>query len=147
MTRVAIVEWQDGLLPGTDEWQRIQEQIDVLGPDILVTNEMPFGNWLPREKTFDLERAAGWARLHEEALDALATLNVATIVSSRPVIQSDFLANEAFLLDSGSYRFLHQKQLFPAEPNWEEGSWFKPFRRGYTPQLSRSDYNRGAIVH
>ncbi|KQV78130.1 carbon-nitrogen hydrolase family protein [Rhizobium sp. Root1220] len=138
MTRIAIVEWEDGLLPGTDAWSRISDRVNDLRPDILVTNEMPFGIWLPKTKGFSREPAHEWVRLHEEGLDALSRLNARTIVSSRPVMGSDALANEAFLLEDGNYRFLHQKHLFPAEPGWEEASWFKRFRAGFNPQVSRN---------
>lgn len=145
MTRIAIVEWEDGLLPGTENWARIKERVNALQPDMLVTNEMPFGDWLPRTRGFDAERAQQWAQLHESALGELATLNAATIVSSRPVMNSEALANEAFLLERGTYRFLHQKHLFPAEPNWEEASWFKPFRPGFDP-LSTGSTTLGALL-
>lgn len=136
MTRIGIVEWEDGLLPGTEMWSRISDRVIDLRPDILVTNEMPFGRWLPRTREFSRQLAEEWAQVHEDALDALAALNVRTIVSSRPVIGAEVLANEAFLLEDGAYRFLHQKHLFPAEPGWEEATWFKPFRPGFEPQQS-----------
>ncbi|MDI7865024.1 carbon-nitrogen hydrolase family protein [Rhizobiaceae bacterium n13] len=145
MTRIAIVEWEDGLLPGTEAWSRIRALVDDLHPDILVTNEMPFGNWLPRVKGFDPEQAQAWARLHDTALDELAALNATTIVSSRPVMHPDALANEAFLLERGTYRFLHHKHLFPAEPNWEEASWFKPFHSGFDP-LAAGKTTIGALL-
>ncbi len=135
MTRVAIVEWEDGLHPGTEAWSRIRERVDDLRPDILVTNEMPFGYWLPTKKLYSHRLAAEWVLLHEEGLEALASLNVPTIVSSRPIMGPSALANEAFILESGRYQFLHQKHLFPAEPGWEEAAWFKPFRGGFDPKL------------
>lgn len=136
MTKVAVVEWQDGLVPGTKAWSLISERVNDLRPDILVTNEMPFGQWLPTTKNFVQSSAEDWVRVHDAGIDALASLNVATIVSSRPVMGGSALANEAFLLENGHYRFLHQKHFFPAEPGWEEASWFKCFRGGFVPKLT-----------
>lgn len=134
MTRVSVVEWQDGLLPASSEWDRIKREVDQAQPDILITNEMPFGLWAPTAVPYDREVAARWADLHEAAIRDLASLGVAKIVSSRPILQHGFLVNEAFLLEGGNYRFLHHKHLFPSEPGWEEASWFKPVTYGFNPQ-------------
>ncbi len=136
MTLVSVVEWPDGLLPTTDDWQRIKANVEETKPDILITNEMPFGHWVPTERQYDRDVAARWADTHEAALHDLATLGVAKVISSRPILSDDFLVNEAFVLEDGNYRFLHQKHLFPAEPGWEEASWFMPVRYGFDPQLS-----------
>ncbi|MBW9116467.1 carbon-nitrogen hydrolase family protein [Rhizobium cauense] len=145
MTRIAVVEWADGLLPGTETWSRIVNRINDLRPDILVTNEMPFGSWLPKTRDFSRRLAEDWVQVHEDGLDALAALNARTIVSSRPVMGPDVLANEAFILEDGTYRFLHQKHLFPAEPGWEEATWFEPFHPGFEPQQS-GETSVGALL-
>ena len=53
------------------------------------------------------------------------------MISSRPVIAGGRLANEAFILERGSFRFLHQKHFFPAEEGWFESEWFRTARPGF----------------
>lgn len=130
MVKVCMVEWPDGLTVGSPEWQRYAESINLLAPDILVTNEMPFGNWLPKALPYDPAKAAAWAELHAEALPALAELAPA-VISSRPVIHPGHLANEAFALENGAYTVLHHKHLFPAEEGWQEDGWFAPVVPGF----------------
>jgi predicted amidohydrolase len=136
VTRVSVVEWPDGLLPGSDKWDRIRAEVERAKPDILITNEMPFGQWTPTTREYDKDIAAQWADIHETALGHLAALSVARVLSSRPVLADGFLINEAFLLEEGEYRFLHHKHLFPSEPGWEEATWFRPITHGFTPQAS-----------
>ncbi|TCL62908.1 carbon-nitrogen hydrolase family protein [Rhizobium sp. BK251] len=135
MTKVAIVEWPDGLLPGGAEWETIRREISGAGADLLVTNEMPFGHWLPKAKGFDRDAAARWVDLHEEGLQSLKQLDVPSIISSRPVMGVERLANEAFALEGGRYTVLHHKHLFPAEPGWEEADWFRPHIPGFETAL------------
>lgn len=131
MPKICAVEWPDGLVPESDDWQRIKREIDALRPDILITNEMPFGAWLPKRAVFDEDAARQWVNLHEQALDALARLAAATVISSRPVFAGKRLANEAFALGGGGYEILHHKHLFPAEDGWQEDAWFEPSIGGF----------------
>ncbi|MFB9948391.1 carbon-nitrogen hydrolase family protein [Rhizobium puerariae] len=131
MPTICAVEWPDGLLPESDMWRRIRDEVDGIRPDIIVTNEMPFGAWLPKQADFDGDAARQWVNLHERALDALRDLAPAAVISSRPVLAGDRLANEAFALEGGRYEILHHKQLFPAEEGWEEEAWFAPAISGF----------------
>jgi hypothetical protein len=45
-------------------------------------------------------------------VEALRALNVPVVISTRPVIEGDRLTNEAFVLERGHFRFLHQKHFF-----------------------------------
>ena len=131
MPRVAFVEWPDGLEAGSGEWRAIQTKVRSESPEVLVTNEMPFGAWLPVTAKYDGTAAAAWVEVHERGLDALNNLGVSAIISSRPVFAARKLANEAFALESGEYRRLHCKQFFPAEAGWQEASWFEPSLAGF----------------
>lgn len=143
--RVAFVQWPDSLLPDTDVWSPLADEIAEAAPDVLVTNEMPFGPWLAACSVFDAARATESVRLHEAGLQALQALNVPIVISSRPLIADSRLANEAFLLEHGRYRFLHQKHFFPSEPGWFETTWFKTPKPGF--ELVESDGLRmGALV-
>jgi N-carbamoylputrescine amidase len=122
--RIAYVQWPDGLLPDSVAWEQIRRAVSAANADILVTNEMPFGSWLPEQSEFDAAAAQGWVELHEQALGELSRLNVGAVISSRPVSFGDKLANEAFVLEGNRYRPMHHKKFFPQEPGFFEESWF-----------------------
>ena len=113
--KLAIFDGAVALRPSDTDWSNLRRQIDNVGADIVVTNEMPFGEWLASSEQFDVKRAENSIRLHDEGLDALRNLNARIVLSSRPVRTDGKLANEAFALHSGEYRFLHQKHYFPQE--------------------------------
>ncbi|WP_343713931.1 hypothetical protein [Inquilinus sp.] len=53
MTTCVFVEWPDGLEPAGAAWDALRQQVEAAEPDILVTNEMPFGPWLAASDRFD----------------------------------------------------------------------------------------------
>jgi N-carbamoylputrescine amidase len=130
--RVAFVEWPEGLMPGSAQWLSIAAELTATAPDILLTNEMPFGPWLAGTASFDARRAAEAVGIHERGIDALADLQLPLVLSSRPVPAGHKLANEAFALSGGEYRYLHQKHYFPEEPGWHESSWFQRDKPGFS---------------
>ncbi|WP_254632429.1 MULTISPECIES: carbon-nitrogen hydrolase family protein [Achromobacter] len=129
--RICMMEGPVDLQPAGATWEGLAERIVELAPDLLVTNEMPFGPWLAADPVYDAERAAASVRLHEAGLAALAALGVPAIVSSRPVPAGERLANEAFALQDGRYTRLHHKQYFPEEPGFFEATWFRPAFEGF----------------
>jgi predicted amidohydrolase len=132
MVRAWAVEWPDGLLPEGKSWDTaIQVPFRFDATEILVTNEMPFGVWQPVGRKFNGDQARDWVNLHERGLDALAKIPVAAVISSRPVLSGNKLANEAFALVGGRYEILHHKHFFPAEYGWEEKAWFETAREGF----------------
>lgn len=126
MTSVAYVEWPDGLMPDTPDWTQITTDLQGLAPDVLVTNEMPFGAWRAWGKKFDRAEAEAWARENEIGLEALAALGIGTVLASRPILKGERLYNEAFVLHDGRYGPLHRKTRFPDENGWREADWFAP---------------------
>lgn len=96
--RVAVMEGQDGLVAGSCEWVRLKQTVREAQPDVLVTNEMPFGPWLAEGDAFDPDVAAASVAHHEAGMLALSELGVPVVLSSRPVLLGDRLANEAFSL-------------------------------------------------
>jgi N-carbamoylputrescine amidase len=122
--KIAYVQWPDGLLPHSDAWEQIRRVVSDAHADILVTNEMPFGSWLPEKSEYDAVAAQRWVELHEQALGELSRLNVGAVISSRPVSFDGKLANEAFVLEGVRYRPIHHKKFFPQEPGFFEESWF-----------------------
>ncbi len=86
MKRIGFVEWPDGLLPEGAAWDRIASDLDEARPDVLVTNELPFGEWIASTPIFDAAAAAASVEVHRRGVEALLLgLGIATIVSSRPV--------------------------------------------------------------
>jgi N-carbamoylputrescine amidase len=125
------MEAPDGLEPGGAAWERIADTVRAAAPDVLVTNEMPFGPWLAEDERYDADAGRRSIALHEAGLAALADLHVPAVLSSRPVPAGDRLANEAFVLARGAYRPVHHKHYFPAEPGFHETAWFKAERPGF----------------
>ncbi|MBS1718271.1 MAG: carbon-nitrogen hydrolase family protein [Armatimonadetes bacterium] len=129
--RVAIIQAPNGLLPGSEEWRVLAQQIRDEKPEVLITNEMPFGPWLAESNTYEAALAAKSIALHEEGLVALRALQIPVVLSSRPVPAGDRLANEAFALAGGEYIFGHHKHYFPAEPGFFETEWFQAGKPGF----------------
>lgn len=143
--RVSVVEWPDGLRPAGEAWREIAAAITSSGPDILVTNELPFGPWLASAPAFDRAMAQASIDEHAIGLGSLADLDVPAIVSSRPVWEGDRLANEAVVIQGGTCRGVHRKQYFPAEEGWHEDRWFTTQDRDF--RLARiGDISVGVLL-
>ncbi len=123
--KVTFIESSDNLLHSGTEWENLQHKINIEQPDILITNEMPFGRWLAEKKTFNKMNSDASITAHDYGMDALKKLNTPIIISSRPVQVNDKLANEAFALIDGKYIFSHHKHYFPEEPGFYEATWFR----------------------
>ncbi len=122
--KIAFVEWPEGLSVGDARWGKLKESISAARPDILVTNELPFGPWLADEAVFSREAADRSIHAHQQGVEGLSELNLPAIISSRPVWDGERLANEAFALEKGFARPFHRKHYFPNEPGWFESEWY-----------------------
>jgi N-carbamoylputrescine amidase len=122
--RIAFVEWPEALSTGDAEWGELKDSVTAARPDILVTNELPFGPWLADAAVFSQDEAQLSVRAHEKGLEGLIDLDLPAVISSRPVWNGKRLANEAFVLENGVVRPLHRKQYFPNEPGWFESEWY-----------------------
>lgn len=129
--RIGFVEWPECLSTDGAEWSRLKEQVTGAHPDILVTNELPFGPWIAESAVFSNDEANRSLRAHENGLKGLVDLSVPAIISSCPVWRGKSLANEAFVLESGAFRTLHRKQYFPNEPGWFESEWYSGDGSGF----------------
>lgn len=129
--KVSYIQSPEGLVASGAEWQKLVSQIEHENPDVLVTSEMPFGSWLAGVHEYNKGDADKSISAHDVGLDALKKLNVPTILSSRPVQFEGKLANEAFVLDNGEYKFAHQKHYFPEEPGFYETNWFANAKPGF----------------
>lgn len=122
--KIAFVEWPEGLSAQDPAWGRLRDSVRAARPDILATNELPFGPWIAEGAVFSEDEAQRSIRAHENGLEALIDLGLPAVISSRPVWNGKRLANEAFLLENGATRPLHRKQYFPNEPGWFESEWY-----------------------
>lgn len=129
--KIAFVEWPEALSAGDAQWGRVRDSVAAAGPDILVTNEMPFGPWIAEGASLSNDEAQLSIRAHEKGLESLIGLALPTVISSRPVWNGKRLANEAFALANGKVRPLHRKQHFPNEPGWFESEWYAGDRSGF----------------
>ncbi len=130
--RIAYVEWPEGLSIRSGEWGRLKESLATARPDLLVTNELPFGPWIAEGAIFSEEEAQHSIGAHEEGLSGLIGLNFPAVLSSRPVWSGKRLANEAFAIERGAVRPLHRKQYFPNEPGWFESNWYSGDGSGFS---------------
>lgn len=122
--RVAFVEWPEALAVESAQWEAVKRSVHAAHPDILITNELPFGPWLAESAAFSQDEARDSIRAHETGLGGLIDLKVPAIISTRPVWNGTKLANEAFVLQDGTPRPLHRKQYFPNEAGWYESEWY-----------------------
>jgi N-carbamoylputrescine amidase len=131
MLRIAFVEWPESLLTGDAQWGDVRSFVGAARPDILVTNELPFGPWVAEAGVFSEDQAQISIRAHEKGLQGLIELNLPAVISSRPVWNGKRLANEAFVLESEVVRPLHRKQYLPNEPGWFESEWYRGDASGF----------------
>lgn len=129
--RVGFVEWPEGLEASGTEWDRIAGRIVDARPDLLITNELPFGPWIADFPEFDDDLARQSLDMHTSGLKALTKLGVPAILSSQPVQADGRLANEAVAIENGVVRPIHRKHYFPQEPGWHEASWYVPGNDGF----------------
>jgi N-carbamoylputrescine amidase len=129
--KVAFVEWPEALSTEGAQWSELKDAVVAARPDILVTNELPFGEWLAEDAAFSEAAANLSLRAHENGLRGLIDLKLPAVISSRPVWNGKRLANEAFVLENGAFRPLHRKQYFPNEAGWYESEWYSGDDSGF----------------
>jgi len=144
--RVAFVEWPENLDAGGSAWQEIEVGVALSRPDLLITNELPFGPWIAEAEVFDSTRADRCIQAHADGLEALQSLGVPTIITSRPVWSGDKLANEAIAIEHGIVRPVHRKHYLPAEKGWNETVWYERSITGFLPTVLLSELAVGTML-
>jgi len=124
LLRISFVEWPEALTPTAPQWRELKNSVIAASPDILVTNELPFGPWLADSAVFSEHGALLSVSAHEKGIEELIDLHLPAVISSRPTWNRTRLANEAFVLENGIVRPLHRKQYFPNETGWFETEWY-----------------------
>ncbi len=122
--RIGFVEWPEGFSTDHPKWAELRDSVRELGPDILVTNELPFGAWIAEGAVFSEDEARLSIGAHEKGLEGLIDLGLTAVISSRPVWNGKKLANEAFVVENRTVRALRRKQYFPNEAGWFESEWY-----------------------
>jgi N-carbamoylputrescine amidase len=65
--RVAFVDWPEALSTDDDaRWDELKGTVTAVRPDILVTNELPFGHWIAEDAVFSDDKAQLSLRAHEK---------------------------------------------------------------------------------
>jgi N-carbamoylputrescine amidase len=85
MLRIAFVEWPEALSTSDYQWGALKDSVTAASPDILLTNELPFGSWLSDTDVFSEDEANASLHAHEKGLEGLIDLNLPAIISTRPV--------------------------------------------------------------
>ena len=57
VTRVAFVEWPEDFSTTHPQWSKLKTSVTALHPDILITNELPFGPWIAESGVFSEDEA------------------------------------------------------------------------------------------
>ena len=130
--KIAFVEWPEDLSADDAQWGELSDSVAAARPDILVTNELPFGPWIAEGAAFSNDQAELSLRAHEKGLEGLIELALPAVISSRPVWNGKRLANEALVVENGVVRSLHRKQYFPNEPGWFESEWYAGDGSGFS---------------
>jgi hypothetical protein len=129
------------------KWGELKDSVTAARPDILVTNELPFGPWLADGAAFSEDEAHLSVRAHVKGLQGLIELDLPAVISSRPVWNGKRLTNEAFVLESGVVRSLHRKQYLPNEPGWFESGWYAGDGSGFSVAEVPGGKGRCALVY
>jgi N-carbamoylputrescine amidase len=106
-------------------------QVQSVEPDLLVTDQLPFGPWLAASPRYDRDAAEASVALHAQGLQALASLDLPAVITSRPVWSGDHLLNEGIVIEGDNVRFLHRKHVLPNQEGWRETQWYQPGREGF----------------
>ena len=66
MLRVAFVEWPESLRTSGSQWDELRDSVIAARPDILITNELPFGPWIAEDPVFSEGEAQLSIDAHEK---------------------------------------------------------------------------------
>ena len=88
----------------------LQKYLLTKQTDLLLFPEMPFSEWLAKDKNFDSKKWEKAVDDHEKVIKSLSNLNAQYIIGTRPIINSEgkFL-NEGYILHSREFIL---KQIF-----------------------------------
>ena len=104
--------------------------------NLLLLPEMPFSEWLSKDKVSDSKKWKKAVNEHEKIIKNLSNLKANYIIGSRPVIdkKGKFL-NEAFLFDKNNNNIIpiHEKYYLPNDEGFWEANWYSKGNGKFIP--------------
>ena len=114
----------------------LQKYLLTKQTDLLLFPEMPFSEWLAKDKNFDSKKWEKAVDDHDKVIKSLSNLNAKYIIGSRPIINSHgkFL-NEGFLFEQSSNKSksIHEKYYLPNDEGFRETTWYSKGNGKFTP--------------
>tara|TARA_Y100000590_G_scaffold142486_1_gene163523 strand:- start:1526 stop:2302 length:777 start_codon:yes stop_codon:yes gene_type:complete len=118
----------------------LEKYLSTEKTDLLLLPEMPFSEWLSKDKNVDKKKWENAVKEHDHIIKNLSNLNAEFIIGSRPIInnKNKFL-NEAFLFEKNKNTSIavHEKYYLPNDEGFWEETWyskgngkFDPFKVG-----------------
>ena len=130
--RLAVCEAPAKLVAGDAGWHRLVELTTSARADLLLLNEMPFGNWVSVGSERDAEILKSVRQQHIRGLERLNELGTACIMGTWPVQDGSLSVNEAFVwTETAGHVPVHTKQFFPNEAGFYEARWFERGERRF----------------
>jgi N-carbamoylputrescine amidase len=133
--KLAIFDGAAALGPGDADWSNLCRQMDNAGADIVVTNEMPFGERLASSEQFDAKRAENSIRLHDEGLDPSAISTLVSCFRHAPFARIENLPTKRLLSVPANTGSCIKSITFHKSPGSK--SWFETKRTGF--EVSRME--------
>ena len=122
--RITVTQLPDVIDEAT--WSSLIAHCAAHETDLLVLGEMCFSPWLAIRREVDPDDWSAACDDHDRWMERLPELGVATVVSSRPVLDAATPLNEGFVWTAASgYTAAHRKYYLPDEPGFWEASWYR----------------------
>ncbi len=145
--KVTITQLPDGPSGLEEAMAALARHVKTEGSHFLLLPEMPFFAWLAYERPTGTDEWQAAVDAHTEWMSKLASLEVETIVGSKPTVENGNRHNDAFILDQGNTeRFLHRKYYLPDEPGFWEASWYERADQPQFQSLSTGELQVGAMI-
>lgn len=130
--KVGVCEMTPELAPGSSEWDALRRTLEREKAELLVLNEMPFGEWVAAVPEFDADMWKRACEAHEAGVARLEELGCPVVAGSRARNLELRRVNEAFVWTSADGATgAHTKQFFPDEEGYYEARWFEAGERHF----------------
>lgn len=124
--RLVVCEAPPEMDPGDEDWQKLAAKIKEHEPDVVLLNEMPFGQWLAAAPEPDESSLIASHQLHEEGVKHFHDLGARWLMGTRPTFEQGRSVNQAFVWEANRGLVpAHTKQFFPDEEGFYEARWFE----------------------
>ena len=124
--KFAVCEAPAEMLVGDAGWKGLVKQCESTAPDLILLNEMPFGQWISVGEQRDTEILETSQRQHVEGIEGLETLGTFAVLGTYPRFEGSLSVNQAFIwTPMAGLVPVHTKQYFPNESGFYEARWFE----------------------